>query len=169
MSSNITSRSLSVLLLLISFGIQAEQQSAPPVPTEPRIINFYQEELRLPAAVDEAVYLNHWNSERMTVAMYKMAKGKGPDYPIKPDINVGKDEIAVMLKGTCDFTAGESFRRTLVPGDIMMIPEGLEHGGVCGADGSEVLMLVFYVPIEARFGEEGSAGRDKMKKLHEKK
>ena len=154
---------LSIVLFLVACN---EVESIREIPTEPHIINFYEEESRLPAAVADAVFLNHWNSERMTVAMYKMAKGKGLDYPIQTDVNVGKDEIAVMLKGTCDFTAGESFKRRLVPGDIMIIPEGLTHGGVCGADGSEVFMLVFFTPVEERFGDESSAGRDKMEKLH---
>ncbi|MCG2634631.1 MAG: hypothetical protein J4A00_06910 [Gammaproteobacteria bacterium] len=156
-----------LVLALFLVGCGAEER-ARPMPTEPRIINFYDEEPRLPAAVADAVFLNHWNSDRMTVTMYKMAKGMGPQYPIKTDVNKGRDEIAVMLKGTCDFTAGESFKRRLVPGDIMIIPEGLTHGGVCGADGSEVLMLVFFTPVEDRFGEEGSAGSVKMQKLHEK-
>lgn len=80
------------------------------------------------------------DSERLSAGVVNLEPGKGHERHAHPD----SDEILFVISGEGEQTVGEE-KRTIGPGEMVYVPEGVEHSTV--NTGWETLqLLAVYVP-----------------------
>lgn len=79
-------------------------------------------------------------SERFSAGVVKLEPGKGHERHTHPD----SDEILYVLRGEGEQEVGDESRR-IEAGDLVFVPEGVEHGTV-NAGWEPLLLLAVYAP-----------------------
>ena len=76
-----------------------------------------------------------------TYAIYRTEQGRGRQAPIR--LNRHYEETGIVIKGSVLFKAGYDgeFERVLRPGDAILVPKCVPHGGIFGWDDDEETIL----------------------------
>jgi len=115
---------------------------------EPKVISFsdgaFEREI-----VPGVAHMKHTFGNDTSVALFKVAKGKGSSFP---DVKHSHgEEVAIQLKGTSMLYANGKEYITR-EGDLIIVPGGLEHSGIF-ADDEESLLLVVATPGREDYGD----------------
>ena len=100
------------------------------------------------------VYMKHIYGADTSVALFRFICKKGEPFPV-PRHSHG-EEVGYIIKGEVTIngvTAG--------PGDVMLIPGGVEHGadGIDLEDGEELVLLSIVTPPRYDYGPEEGGGK----------
>ena len=115
--------------------------------TEPRVISFSDDAFSR-EIVPGVAHMKHTFGNDTSVALFKVAKGKGSCFPnVKHSHG---EEVAIQLKGTSMLYAnGKEY--IIREGEIVIVPGGLEHSGIF-SDDEESLLLAIATPRREDYG-----------------
>lgn len=95
-----------------------------------------------------------WDATGRELQVIRAEMAPGADFPIHTH---HQEQIIVVLRGALDFTVGDE-RRVAGPGQAIVIPPGVPHGGrVHGAE--PVMTIEAFHPVRRDFGH-GSTHMD---------
>ena len=116
--------------------------------TEPKVINFSADEFSR-EIVPGVAHMKHTFGNDTSVALFKVAKGKGSSFP---DVKHSHgEEVAIQLKGTSMLYAnGKEY--IIREGELIIVPGGLEHSGIF-SDDEESLLLAIATPPREDYGD----------------
>ena len=98
--------------------------------------------------VPGVAHMKHTFGNDTSVALFKVAKGRGSSFPnVKHSHG---EEVAIQLKGTSMLYANGKEYVTR-EGELMIVPGGLEHSGIF-SDDEESLLLVIATPPREDYG-----------------
>lgn len=115
--------------------------------TEPRVISFSDDAFSR-EIVPGVAHMKHTFGNDTSVALFKVAKGKGSAFPnVKHSHG---EEVAIQLKGTSMLYAnGKEY--IIREGELIIVPGGLEHSGIF-TDDEESLLLAIATPPRDDYG-----------------
>jgi len=116
---------------------------------EPRVISFTDDKFGREVVPGVAV-MKHTFGNDMSVALFKIAKGKGSSFPDTPHSH--GEEIAIQLKGTAKLYANDK-EYIIQEGEIVIVPGGLAHAGIF-TDDEEAILIAIATPPRDDYGEE---------------
>ena len=103
--------------------------------------------------VPGALYMKHMFSQAFSIAYYEVPAGAGSKAPVRAHSH--GEEVAVVLSGSGTFETQDGERCAIGPGDVLVIPAGVEHWG--SFNDNETMRLVSIVtPPREELGPEGS-------------
>ena len=115
--------------------------------TEPKVINFSDDEFSR-EIVPGVAHMKHTFGNDTSVALFKVAKGKGSSFPDAKHSH--GEEVAIQLKGTSMlYVDGKEY--VTREGELIIVPGGLEHSGIF-SDDEESLLLVIATPPREDYG-----------------
>lgn len=143
---------VSILALLLA-GLPANA-FADDAPTESKSIRLFKGNTEgMTEIIPGMVSLKHIYGKDVSVALFHVVPKEGEPIPIPPHTH--GEEVAVVLKGKGIMRAGGQ-TIAFEPGDVMLIPAGLEHGGGdSGEVEGETLLLSIVTPPRTEMGPEG--------------
>lgn len=113
---------------------------------EPRVVNFVDDQFQR-EIVPGVAMMKHTFGNEISVALFKIEKGKGSQFP-----NVYHshgEEVGIQLKGSARvFACGKEY--VINEGEAIIIPGGLEHAGIFGDE--EGLLLAICTPPRKDYG-----------------
>ena len=116
--------------------------------TEPKVIDFRDGKFSR-EIVPGVAHMKHTFGNDVSVALFKVAKGKGSSFPDTPHSH--GEEVAIQLKGTSMLYAnGKEY--IIREGELIIVPGGLEHSGVF-SDDEESLLLAIATPPRDDYGD----------------
>lgn len=116
---------------------------------EPRVVNFAKDEFSR-EIVPGVAHMKHTFGNDMSVALFKIAKGKGSQFPATPHKH--GEEVAIQLKGSAKlFAAGKEY--VINEGEAIIVPADLEHSGIF-SDDEDSLLLAIATPPREDYGPE---------------
>lgn len=117
--------------------------------TEPRVVSFTEDQFSR-EIVPGVAHMKHLFGNGTSVALFKVAKGKGSSFPDRPHRH--GEEIALQLKGSSRVCAnGKEYR--INTGELIIMPADLEHSGVF-TDDEESWLLAICTPPRFDYGDE---------------
>lgn len=117
--------------------------------TEPMVVNFVRDEFGR-EIVPGVAQMKHVFGNDMSVALFKIAKGKGSTFPATPHSH--GEEVALQLKGSSKLYAnGKEY--IIKEGELIIVPAGLEHAGIF-TDDEESWLLAIATPRREDYGDE---------------
>lgn len=116
--------------------------------TEPKIVNFTEDRFDR-ELVPGVAHMKHTFGNNVSVALFKVAKGKGSSFPDKPHAH--GEEVALQIKGSSKvFVHGKEY--VINQGEMIIMPEGLEHSGIF-TDDEESWLVAIATPPRDDYGE----------------
>lgn len=116
--------------------------------SEPKVISFTDDAFTR-EIVPGVAHMKHTFGNDTSVALFKVAQGKGSSFP-----NVAHshgEEVAIQLKGTSMLYAnGKEY--IIREGELIIVPGGLEHSGIF-SDDEESLLLAIATPRREDYGD----------------
>ena len=115
---------------------------------EPKVISFSEDAFSR-EIVPGVAHMKHTFGNETSVALFKVAKGKGSMFPnVKHSHG---EEVAIQLKGTSMLYAnGKEY--IIREGELIIVPGGLEHSGIF-SDDEESLLLAIATPPREDYGD----------------
>ena len=115
---------------------------------EPRVISFSDDAFSR-EIVPGVAHMKHAFGNDTSVALFKVAKGKGSSFP---DVKHSHgEEVAIQIKGTSMLYAnGKEY--IIREGELIIVPGGLEHSGIF-SDDEESLLLAIATPRRDDYGD----------------
>jgi quercetin dioxygenase-like cupin family protein len=115
---------------------------------EPRVISFTEGDFKK-EVVPGVAYMKHTFGNNLSVALFKIVKGKGSQFPLH--YHRHGEEVGIQLKGSARvFACGKEY--TVNEGEAIIIPAGVEHAGIFGDE--EGLLLTIATPPREDYGPE---------------
>lgn len=137
----------------------AEAGNSPDGSASVRFVNVHEGLEQFEVDPPGGFYFRFVHGPDSTLGVYKTAAGAGRDLPIR--INRHNEETGLVLEGSVLFKAGYDgeFERVLRPGDAIIIPRCVPHGGIFGWDANEQTVLITtFVDKYAEYGPEYGPG-----------
>ena len=106
--------------------------------TEPKVIRL-RPDGPMKAVLDGSVTMKHALLDKMSIAIFKVPKGKGSQIP--EHFHRHAEEIGIQLKGTATVFACDK-EYVVQEGEAILIPAGVEHTGVFSDDDECWLAIV---------------------------
>lgn len=117
--------------------------------TEPKIVNFQDNEFSR-ELIPGVAHMKHTFGNNMSVALFKVAKGKGSAFPNIPHRH--GEEVALQIRGSSKvFVDGKEY--IINQGEMIIMPEGLEHSGIF-TDDDESWLIAIATPPRDDYGDE---------------
>lgn len=117
--------------------------------TEPKIIDFQDDKFDR-EIVPGVAHMKHTFGNNVSVALFKVAKGKGSCFPNTPHSH--GEEVALQIKGSSKVFV-DSKEYVINQGEMIIMPEGLEHSGIF-TDDEESWLVAIATPPRDDYGEE---------------
>ena len=98
-------------------------------------------------------YMRFRHGPNSTYAIYRTDAGRGRQAPVR--LNRHYEETGIVIKGSVLFKAGYDgeFERVLRPGDAILVPKCVPHGGVFGwDDNEETILFTTFVDKYSEYG-----------------
>ena len=115
---------------------------------EPKVISLKDEGFEKEVAAGVA-YMKHTFGNNLSVALFKIPKGKGSQFP--RHYHKHGEEIGIQLKGSAKvFACGKEY--VVNEGEAIIIPADVEHAGIFGDE--EGLLLAIATPPREDYGPE---------------
>ena len=116
--------------------------------SEPKVISFTDDAFSR-EIVPGVAHMKHTFGNDTSVALFKVAKGKGSSFPNLEHSH--GEEVAIQLKGTSMLYAnGKEY--IIREGELIIVPGGLEHSGIF-SDDEESLLLAIATPRREDYGD----------------
>ena len=113
---------------------------------EPKVISFSNDEFKK-EVVPGVALMKHIFGNEISVALFKIAKGKGGEFP--RHVHKHGEEVGIQLKGSAKvFACGKEY--IVNEGEAIIIPADLEHAGIFGEE--EGLLLAIATPPRKDYG-----------------
>jgi quercetin dioxygenase-like cupin family protein len=117
--------------------------------SEPRVVSFRADEFAR-EIVPGVAHMKHLFGNSTSVALFKIAKGRGTSFPDRPHQH--GEEVAIQLRGSSTVTAnGKEY--TIKEGELIIMPAGLSHSGIFSND-EECWLLAVCTPPREDYGAE---------------
>jgi len=116
---------------------------------EPKIIDFREDKFDR-EIVPGVAHMKHTFGNNVSVALFKVAKGKGSSFPNKPHAH--GEEVALQIKGSSKVFV-DSKEYAINEGEMIIMPEGLMHSGIF-TDDEESWLIAIATPPRDDYGEE---------------
>ena len=114
---------------------------------EPKVIRL-QPDGPMKTVLDGLASMKHTLLDKMSIALFKIPKGKGGQIP--EHFHRHAEEIGIQLKGTVTvFADGKEY--VVQAGEAIIIPAGVEHTGVF-SDEEECWLLAISSPPRTDYG-----------------
>jgi quercetin dioxygenase-like cupin family protein len=115
---------------------------------EPKIINFTEDKFDR-EIVPGVAFMKHTFGNQLSIALFKIEKGKGGDFPRHSHKH--GEEVGIQLKGSARvFACGKEY--VVNEGEAIIIPADLEHAGIFGEE--EGWLLAIATPPREDYGPE---------------
>lgn len=115
---------------------------------EPRVVNLQRDDFRR-EIVPGVAFMKHLFGNNLSVALFKIPKGKGGLFP--KHYHKHGEEVAIQLKGSCKvFACGKEY--IIREGEAIIIPAELKHAGSFGEE--ECWLLTIATPPREDYGPE---------------
>ena len=114
---------------------------------EPKVIRL-QPDGPMKEVLGGSAYMKHALLDKMSIALFKVPKGKGSQIP--EHFHRHAEEIGIQLKGTAKvFAGGKEY--VVKQGEAIIIPAGVEHTGIF-SDDEECWLLAIASPPRTDYG-----------------
>lgn len=115
---------------------------------EPRVISLTDDDFKK-EIVPGVAHMKHLFGNSLSVALFKIARGKGSQFP--KHYHKHEEEIGIQLKGSSKvFACGKEY--VIHEGEAIIIPAGVEHAGIFGDE--ECWLLAIATPPREDYGPE---------------
>lgn len=112
---------------------------------------FHVNDEGLTEVIRGALYMKHAFGEKMSIALFKFARGKGNEAPAEKHSH--GEEVGLVLKGTARIYGADGAEYVLKAGDAIILPAGWEHSGTFD-DEEECLIFCVGSPPRLDLGPE---------------
>ena len=113
---------------------------------EPKVISLADDKFEK-EVVPGVAFMKHSFGNELSVALFKIAKGQGGNFP--KHYHKHGEEIGIQLKGSAKvFACGKEY--VVNEGEAIIIPADVEHAGIFGEE--EGLLLAIATPPRKDYG-----------------
>jgi len=113
---------------------------------EPKVISLTDEKFDK-EVVPGVAFMKHTFGNELSVALFKIAKGQGANFP--KHYHKHGEEVGIQLKGSAKvFACGKEY--LINEGEAIIIPADCEHAGIFGEE--EGLLLAIATPPRKDYG-----------------